>query len=137
MLTTSPDMPCGTCNDTSSSPVSFDAVEGLFVERTTLSTAVVGVNGKPYALNQPLVPASHFPRGKWGAFIRVAGIVRKIEAPSAIQVFNEAMRLLQLNNDPFWFVDVWLNLNLQWVPRVPLKHQLVTVQQLEAISSPV
>lgn len=127
-------MACGTCNTNTPAPVARSADPEGIVVRGTQVTAVVGVNGTAYPLNQPLAPASHFPRGRWGAFIRVAGIFRFVDKPTAIEVFNEAMRIMQLNGEDFWFIDLWLNLNLQWVAKVPAKHRIVTVQQLEAIS---
>lgn len=104
--------------------------------RVTKAKAVVGANNRSYPLNQPLVPLSHYPRGQWAANVKVAGIVRQLNFPTAVQVFNEAMRLHQLNKEDFWFVNVWLNLNLQWIPRLASKYRIVTVEQLEAISKP-
>jgi hypothetical protein len=128
-------MACTTCN-----PVPLaeppPAPAGPFVERTTTVTSVVGVNGQAYALNQPLIPPGHFPRNNCSAVVRIKGIDRTIDKPTCIEVFNEAMRIYQLNNEEFWFVNLWLNLNLQWIPRVSFKYQLVTVAQLEAISTP-
>lgn len=104
------------------------------VMRETLVHNVVGVDGRTYSLNQPLVPAGQFPRNHCSAVLVVAGIPRLIDEPSCVQVFNEAMRLYQLNGSDFWFINIWLNLNLQWIPRVAAKYRLVTVDQLEAIS---
>ena len=102
--------------------------------RETLVHNVVGVDSRIYSLNQPLVPAGHFPRGRCSAVLVIAGIPRLIDKPSCVEVFNEAMRLYQLNELEFWFINIWLNLNLQWIPRVAAKYRIVTVEQLEAIS---
>lgn len=102
--------------------------------RYTKKTAVVGVNGKPYALNQALVPSEHFPRGSWAVNLTIAGVPKTISKSTAIQTFNETLRIAQLNNDPVWFIDLWLNCNLQWVARVPARHQIVSLNNLLAIS---
>lgn len=125
------------CPQNEQVPVVHGPPAAAFVPRATEATVVTGVDGKPYALNQPLVPPGHYPRGRWDAEIVVKGIPRTIIKPTAIETFNEAMRLMQLNAEPFWFVNLWLNLNLQWIPRVPVKYQIVTVEQLEQISHPV
>lgn len=102
--------------------------------RFTKATTVLGVNGKPYALNQPLVPPGHFPRGHWAVTLTIAGIPKRIDKPTATEVFNEALRLAQLNKDPVWFIDLWLNCNLQWATRVSQKYQIVTPNALRDIS---
>lgn len=102
--------------------------------RFTKATTVLGVNGKPYALNQPLVPPGHFPRNHWAVTLTIAGIPKRIDKPTATEVFNEALRLAQLNKDPIWFIDLWLNCNLQWATRVPQKYQIVTPNALRDIS---
>lgn len=105
--------------------------------RETTHLTVEGVGGKIYSLAQPLVPPGHFPRGQCAATLVINTIPRRIDKPTCIEVFNEAMRLYQLNNQEFWFINLWLNLNLQWTPRVAEKFQLVTPAQLEAISTPL
>jgi len=102
--------------------------------RYTKETSVVGANGKPYALNQALVPVEHYPRGEWGVQLVIAGIPKTISKPTASQTFNEALRIAQLNNDPVWFIDLWLNCNLQWVKKVPTRYQVVPLNNLLAIS---
>lgn len=104
------------------------------VMRFTKKTIVEGVNGKSYALNQPLVPSNHFPRGHWAVTLTISGIPKRIDKPTAAEVFNEALRLVQLNKDPLWFIDIWLNCNLQWVSRVPQKYQIVTLKALRELS---
>ena len=107
-----------------------------FVMRKTAFDRVTGIDDKVYLLVQPLVPAARYPRGHWAATVTVKGIPRVIDRPTGIEVFNEAMRLFQLNEEEFWFVNIWLNLNLQWIPRLPERYRIVTVEQLEAISEP-
>lgn len=102
--------------------------------RFTKETVVLGTNGKFYALNQPLVAPGYFPRNQWAVTLTIAGIPKRIDKPSATEVFNEALRLAQLNKDPVWFIDLWLNCNLQWVIRVPQKYQIVTLAALHSIS---
>lgn len=130
-------MACQLCPKVPIVPEIIDPAADEHVYRETLLTTVVGVDGKPYALNQPLVPPGHFPRGMCKAYVKVKGMNRLIDKPSCVEVFNEAMDLYRINDEPFWFVNLWLNLNLQWIPRVAPKYQLVTVAQLEEISHPV
>lgn len=131
-------MGCFNCNPaTPSMMVSPQPVKATHAMRETQETVVNGNDGKQYALNQPLVPAAHFPRTQCSAELTIKGIPRRIDKPTCIEVFNEAMRLMELNGEPYWFVNLWLNLNLQWVTRVAPKYQLITVAQLEAISRPI
>ncbi len=102
--------------------------------RFTKNTTVIGVNGKPYALNQPLVPVEYFPRGQWAVSLVIAGIPKTFSQPTAAQTFNDALRIAQLNNDSIWFIDLWLNCNLQWVAKVPPRHRIVSLENLIAIS---
>lgn len=104
------------------------------VYRSTLLTKVTGVDDKVYGLDQPLVPPMYAPREQWAAVLKIKGMDILIDKPSAPEVFNDAMRLFQLNGEPFWFVNTWLNLNLQWIPRVAAKYRIVTIEQLEEIS---
>jgi hypothetical protein len=130
-------MACPNCNSNPDMMIPGQVPEAPVPVRATTKLTVLGVNGQPYALNQPLVPSGHFPRGLWAAEVTVKGIARRVDKPTCIEVFNEAMRLFSLNDGEFWFVNIWLNLNLQWIPRVAPKHQIVTVAALEAISQPV
>lgn len=102
--------------------------------RYTKQSTVVGVDGKPYALNQALVPVGHYPRGDWRASLTISGIPKVFSKPTAVQTFNDALRVAQLNKDPIWFIDIWLNLNLQWIARVPARHHIVSPTALLAIS---
>jgi hypothetical protein len=129
-------MTCTNCLQTPDIEADEAPIPGAFVERTTEVTTVIGVNGKPYSLNQPLLPVGHFPRTGCSATLTIKGIPRTISKATPLEVFNEAMRLLQLNGEEFWFINLWLNLNLQWIPRVAAKYRIVTVEQLEAISQP-
>ena len=114
---------------------SLTAAQLEFPVYTTVATVVQGVNGKPYVLSQPLVSAGHFPRNGWQALARIKGIVRKIEGTSARAVFDEIMRLKQLNEEPISTNDLWLNLNIQWTRRVAKKYQVVKPEALLAIST--
>ena len=126
-------MTCSDCNHKSTSV----RVIGAVPEWTTTVAEVTGMDGNRYALNQPLFPPSHFPRRDYTATIMIADIPATISGSTATAVFNEAMRLHTLNKRPFWFVNIWLNLNLQWIPKVPTRYQTVTVEQLYAISTQV
>lgn len=128
---------CQLCPQVPLAPEIRDPVAGVHVYRETLMKTVIGNREKEYALDQPLVPPGHFPRGMCSAYVKIKGMNRLINRPSCLEVFNEAMDLFIINEEPFWFVNLWLNLNLQWIPRVAQEHQIVTVAQLEEISHPV
>lgn len=129
-------MSCGMCGPIQFFPVHHAPDPALYVERETSATAVDGVNGQRYSLLQPLV-ASHLLRDGWAALVRIKGVTTVVNKNSAVETFNEAMRLHELNGEEYWFGNIWLNLNLQWIPRIPEKDQIVTVAQLESISNPV
>jgi hypothetical protein len=130
-------MPCGMCPKDQIRPVIADLVAKSFALRETDATKVIGVKGIEYPLHQKLVTHAHFPRGQWAVTLPFKGIDRIIDLPTAPHVFNEAFRMCQLNDEDRLIKNLWLNLNLQWVPRVAPKYQIVTLQQLEAISTPM
>ena len=73
-------MPCFTCK--SDAPALVPKIETPPM-RYTKETSVVGVNGKPYALNQALVPVEHYPRGEWDVRLVIAGIPKTLSKPTA------------------------------------------------------
>ena len=99
------------------------------------SSTVTGKDGKAYALNQPLNGNAVQPSGGWKADIEVHGVPRTVTGRSGVAVFREAKRLLELNGAAFRELDLWLNLNIQWVQRVSDKHQVVTLSSLLSIAA--
>lgn len=99
-------------------------------------SVVQGVDGKGYPINQPLVSEENFPRDNWQVDVKVKGIVHRINAEKPTHIFDEVVRLHALNEEAHDFASVWLNLNLQWLPRVAAKHRIVTVDALLEISTP-
>ena len=101
----------------------------------TSRQAVVGLNSKRYALGQPLVPRGHFPRNGWEASVTVKGMPRAIQGTTPEVIFSEAERLLKLNGEFTTNINIWLNLNIQWTPRVAAKYQIISKQDLLKIST--
>lgn len=66
-------------------------------------------------LNKSLLNPAYPPRGGWWANIPVAGHVERVSGVSANDVFRKARALIDRNGAGLTDVNLWLNLNLQWL----------------------
>lgn len=100
------------------------------MEYTTTQTKIRNKRGKLLSLHQPLVPTSLRPINGWGVKVRIRGIVREIQEGTAIQTFNAVRQAYAENDIHPKAVDIWLNLNYQWLSGIPEKHRPVHLSVL-------
>lgn len=84
------------------------------------------------------VPTMRTPRGGWGINIIIKGQVHPITEYRPRDVYAAVRELLVVNEIAFTDVDLWLNLNLEWVSRAVMRYQKITTEDLMrvAISNP-
>lgn len=121
-------MACDTC----STPAKSAPVAALTY--TATSSTVVGKDGLRYQIRKSLVPAGRKPSGGWKVALPVNGQTITAEGASAEAVFAEATRILGENKIAVTELDLWLNLNLQWVRRAPEKYQIVRESDLLGVA---
>ena len=49
-------------------------------------------------------------------------------------VYTDVAELLTVNEIPFIDVDLWLNLNLEWVSRAVMRYQKITTEDLMKVA---
>lgn len=93
-------------------------------------TTVEGKMGRRYAINTPLIPRPHSPRGGWSVTLYLHGQATVITGASASAVFIAASDFLVLNEISHTLLDLWFNLNIQWVTNAIDKYQQVPLASL-------
>ncbi len=122
-------MACQTCGkvvDDSSNGLDFRVLVGV--------TDVVGKNGVPVPLQSCMVVRPHQPRRGWQVRFRLNGQEVVVPGNSPKEVFRSATALLRNNDEVPRPVDLWLNMNIQWLRRTPEKHHAVDLQKLFLLS---
>lgn len=99
-------------------------------------TTVEGLLGKVYSLKTPLIPKPHTPRGGWGVSLYVYGHANPITGSSASVVFAKCSEFLTLNGFAHTDLDLWFNLNIQWVSAAISKYQQVPLESLLSLGTP-
>jgi hypothetical protein len=122
-------MACDTCNKSQS------AAPAAAMLYSATAASVVGRDGVRYQINRTLVPSGRKPSGGWKVSLVVNGQHIEADGPSGEAVHAEAVRLLQLNGLVFSDLDLWLNLNIQWVGRATEKYQVVRLSDLMTAAS--
>jgi hypothetical protein len=123
-------MPCDTCN--SSGAAAKPAAAMIY---SATASSVVGRDGVRHSIAKPLIPAGRKPTGGWKVNLLVNGQSIEADGPTGEAVHAEAVRLLQLNGITYSDLDLWLNLNLQWVRRAVEKYQVVRESDLMTAAS--
>lgn len=98
------------------------------------SEDIVSVEG--YEIMSPLFGPAKAPRGGWSVEIYFMGHATRINKTKPQLVADEVERLLKLNEILYTPVQLWLNLNIQWVARAVFKYQRVQLHHLLAIATP-
>jgi hypothetical protein len=99
------------------------------------AASVVGRDGVRYQISKTLIPSGRKPTGGWRVSLLVNGQHIEADGPSGQAVHDEAVRLLQLNGLVFSDLDLWLNLNIQWLGRATEKYQVVRLSDLMTAAS--
>lgn len=122
-------MACDSCNK--SAPVTPAAT----MSYSATASSVVGKDGVRYPITRTLVPAGRKPVGGWKVSMVVNGQLIEADGASGEAVHAEAVRLFQLNGLTFSDLDLWLNLNIQWLTRAVEKYQVVRLSDLMTAAS--
>lgn len=122
-------MACDNCNK------SAPATPAAAMTYSATASSVVGKDGVRYAVTKSLVPAGRKPVGGWKVSMLVNGQIIEADGASPDAVHAEATRILNLNGATYSDLDLWLNLNVQWVSRAVEKYQIVRLHDLMTAAS--
>ena len=119
-------MPCNTCNQVKDIP----DTSGLLYTLAPGVSTVVGLRDNHYSIGRSLITRPHVPRGSWRVTFWVNGQEHNITAANPGMVFSKVKELFDLNAVPYTALNLWFNLNLQWLERAIEKYQNVTYNDL-------
>lgn len=122
-------MACDSCNK------SAPATPAAAMLYTATASSVVGRDGVRHKINAPLIPPGRKPTGGWKVSLLVNGQTVEADGGGPNEVHAEATRLLALNEVPYSDLDLWLNLNVQWISRSAEKFQIVRLSDLMTAAS--
>lgn len=109
---------------------------GLAYRMLDTQPYVIGLRGKRYSIAQPLVFRPHKPRGGWTVEVWMHGMAHTFSAGDPFSVFTKVKAFLIINEQPAPDIEIWLNLNLQWLERAIEKYQHVTRDDLMLLAIP-
>lgn len=66
----------------------------------------------------------------WAVNIRVKGMTRRVQGDTAAKVFSSAKEMYQINGEPVRDLDLWVNLNVQWISALPEQHRPVELHEM-------
>lgn len=84
---------------------------------STTKQEITGHDGLKYSMLSPLVRSPGRPANGWRVTLPVNGVNTTIEGNTPFEVYNATVVTLQRNGITLNVVDIWFNLNLQWVAR--------------------
>ena len=91
---------------------------------------MLGLRDTSYPINKSLIARPHTPRGSWRVTFWVNGQEHNITAADPGRVYATVKNLFDLNAVPYTTLNLWFNLNLQWLERAIEKYQHVTYEDL-------
>lgn len=126
-------MACDGCTKQNGKP--FATASGLPYRLVSSSNMVTGKQGRRYPIGTCLIPPSRRPREGWSVEFYIHGQPHVIDGVPR-SIYRETQRLFELNDVPYDNLELWFNLNLQWLSSAVDKYQKVTFDQLFALASP-
>lgn len=123
-------MACPNCN-TPAEPV---ATPESTLSYRALSSTVTGRDGQSRRITQPLVDEANKGHGGWKVTLTVKGHTREVVAGSPRATFAAASALLVANEVVVSELDLWLNLNIQWIGRAVTRRQVVRLEDIMAVA---
>lgn len=100
------------------------------------SLRVTGRDGRRYPIQTSLIAPMREPHGGWGVDFKIKGQLHHIGGSNPREVFTETKRLFDLNGVKHTSLDLWFNLNLQWLFVSVEKYQKVRHRDLLALAVP-
>lgn len=123
-------------------PVSFAAPElevtmsSLILPYTTDRSRVRSRTGQMVPVIQPLVMPHGRPHTGWTIRLNTNGQRVNFTGNHPLTVVKKVFKFLEDNSIKYSKLDVWLNLNIQWLNRTSTKYQNVLLQDLMEIATP-
>lgn len=93
--------------------------------------------GKVVDLTQPVAKRPHTPLGGWAVEFFINSIQTRFDGAGPDTVYQNVARAFELNHISYTRADLWLNLNIQWLQRVPIKYRRIALSQLMLRSIPI
>lgn len=93
--------------------------------------------GKVVDLTQPVARRPHSPLGGWGVSFHVNSVKTDFSGSTPEAVYHEVVKVFDLNDVYYTSADLWFNLNIQWLQKVPTKYRRISITQLLAMALPV
>lgn len=95
------------------------------------SSKVLALGGHTLPISQPLVKA--VPSYGWRVPVKVNDLSYTITGSSAHDAFNRVQTYLIQNGVNLSPLNIWLHLNLHWLPKVTVQQRRVSIQALQAV----
>lgn len=122
-------MPCGSCQHVESDlpevSLRYSAPERFFVTATD----------DRLDIKTPLIRNDRTPTGGWRVNVVVNGQNLRVTGQSAKNVVKAVVALFKQNQQSVNLLDLWLNLNIQWLERTSEKYRLVSIEELIQFST--
>lgn len=122
-------MPCGSCQHVESDlpevSLRYSAPERFFVTATE----------DRLDIKTPLLRNDRTPTGGWRVSVVVNGQTIRVTGQSAKNVVKAVVALFKQNQQSVNLLDLWLNLNIQWLERTSEKYRLVSIEELIQFST--
>lgn len=122
-------MACGSCKNVESNlpevALRYSAPERYFVDRL----------GDRHDIRKPLLRSDRSPSGGWKVSVTVNEQVLRVTGRTPKNVVQAVIALFKSNQQSVNLLDLWLNLNIQWLERTPEKYRLVPLEDLVQFST--
>ena len=122
-------MPCGSCQQVNSTlpevSLRYSAPERFFVT----------ASGDRLDVKTPLIREDRSPTGGWKVDVVVNGQTIRVTGQNARNVVKAVVALFKQNQQSVNLLDLWLNLNIQWLERTSEKYRLVDIGELIQFST--
>lgn len=126
-------MSCPNCKDVD---VFIPDRSGLQYSRVSNVRQVTGKDGRTYSLTACLVPSLKSPQGGWWVKLWVKGHQLTVGGINPTDTFANAKSLFRLNEITVPDIDLWINLNIQWVERTSKKYLKVSLESILELVTP-
>lgn len=103
---------------------------GLIYELAPGVTTVEDKRGNLYQIRRPLITRPHSPKRGWSVVFQINGQKHELTGSDPVRIFAAAQSLFDLNAVEYTDLNLWFNLNLQWLERAIEKYQNVTYADL-------
>jgi hypothetical protein len=126
-------MSCGSCNKVEPYEPDKSGLQYLLVYGTT---ALEGRSGKSYPIKGSLITRPHTPRGGWSVHFYIFGQRTVVDGRNPREVFLKSKELLELNSFQYTDLEIWFNLNIQWLEKAVNKYQDIRLEEILSKAQP-